>query len=164
MKLFVYGTLLDSDIRRVVIGREIPAENISAATIQRFYRVQMPGCIWPMLRPHHRVSRVDGLLLEGLSAEDIRCLIVFEGDEYRLVPTEVTDSGGRMVRVSVFLGNRSVPPGQRSWNPRFWARRHKVGFLRRVTALMGSYGTRSQLRRLPCVRQIARYSSVLSEL
>ncbi len=148
MKLFVYGTLLDPDVRRIVMQSDVPAENVEEASIHGFRRVYVPGRNWPMLLAHHGSGRVDGVLLHGLDVRAVNRLIVFEGDEYHLVPMAVIDSEGYVVRAGVFVGDRSVPPGHHDWFLQIWIRRHKRTFLRRAGVLMERYGSKALLGRV----------------
>lgn len=148
MQLFVYGTLLDPDVRRIVMQQDVPRENIEEASIHGFRRVHMPGRNWPMLLAHHGSGRVDGVVLHGLDAQALHRLVVFEGDEYHLVPMAVMDSEGYAVRAGVFVGDRRVPPGHHDWFLEIWVRRHKRTFLRRASVLMERYGSKALLKRV----------------
>lgn len=148
MQLFVYGTLMDRDVLRVVLGRSFPAEHIEIAEIAGFRRVYVPGCNYPMLLAHHGSGRVEGLLVHGLDVECVHRLMVFEGSEYHLVPMMVANAEGHAVRAGVFLCDRSVPPGHRDWFLEVWVRRYKRLFLRRAGQLMERHGTKVLLRRV----------------
>lgn len=148
MQMFVYGTLLDPDVRRIVLQQDIPADRVEDAAISGFRRVYVPGRNWPMLLAHHGSGRVEGVLLHGLDAAAVHRLVVFEGDEYHLVPMPVSDSEGYVVRAGAFLVDRKVPPGHRDWFLEVWRRRHKRSFLRRACVLMERYGSKALLERL----------------
>lgn len=148
MPLFVYGTLLDPDVRQIVMQQDLPPEQVEEASIHGFRRVHVPGRNWPMLLAHHGSGRVDGMLLHGLDAQALHRLVVFEGEEYHLVPMAVTDSEGYAVRAGVFVGDRRVPPGHHDWFLEIWVRRHKRIFLRRAAVLMERYGSKAVLGRL----------------
>lgn len=147
MQLFVYGTLMDRDVLRVVLGRATLTEHMEEAEISGFRRVHVPGRNYPMLLAHHGSGRVSGMLLHGLDVEAVHRLMVFEGPEYHLVPLMVANAEGFAVRAGVFLCDRSVPPGRRDWFPEVWTRRHKRLFLRRARELMERHGRRALLRR-----------------
>lgn len=147
MQIFVYGTLMDADVLRVVLGRPYPMDSAEYAEIKGFRRVYVPGRNYPMLSAHHGAGTVDGLLLHGLDAKGVHRLAVYEGTEYHLVPLMVTDHEGYAVRAGVFLCDRSVPAGHRDWFLPVWTRRYKRPFLRRAEALMQRHGTQRMLRR-----------------
>ncbi len=147
MQIFVYGTLMDPDVLRVVLGRPWPTDLLQQAEITGFRRVHLPGRNYPMLLPHHGSGRVSGLLVHGLDADAVHRLVVYEGREYHLVPHLVTDAEGYAVRAGVFLCDRSVPPGHRDWFLEVWVRRYKRLFLRRAAELMERHGTKALLRR-----------------
>lgn len=148
MQLFVYGTLMDPDVLRVVLGRPLPEAQREEAEIFGFRRVHVPGRNYPMLQPHHGSGRVAGLLVHRLDAEAVHRLVVYEGSEYHLVPLLVSNAEGHGVRAGVFLCDRSVPQGHRDWFLEVWVRRYKRTFLRRASALMERHGTRRLLRRV----------------
>ncbi len=147
MQLFVYGTLMDRDVLRIVLGRAVVPEQMETAEISGFRRVHVPGRNYPMLLAHHGSGRVEGLLVHALDAEAVHRLMVFEGPEYHLVPLMVANADGHPVRAGVFLCDRSVSPGRRDWFMEVWSRRHKRLFLRRAYQLMERHGRRALLRR-----------------
>lgn len=145
MRFFFFGTLMDPQVRRLVIGRDPAAGRIEAAVLEGFRRVSVAGRPYPMLLPH-RCGRVSGMLLHDLEADAVRRLIAFEGAEYHAAPVTVAARPGRLVTAAAFLADRSVAPSRRGWSLQTWQRRHKRAFLRRIGGLMDGYAIQAFLR------------------
>lgn len=145
-RLFFFGTLMDPDVLRVVIGADLAPRQIEEGRVRGFRRVFVPGRAYPMLIPAPHFH-VEGLLVSGLTPEQVHRLGVFEGPEYHLVPLTITSFGGHAYRAGAFLSDRNVVPGKDEWTLKLWRRRHKRGFLRHASYLMDHYGTKVLLRR-----------------
>lgn len=155
MRLFFFGTLMDTDVRDIVLGGPLPPERVEPARIQGFRRVCVDGRSYPMLLPHSS-GWVPGMLVHGLDAQAVHRLQMYEGWEYHLVPVRVATSSGT-VRAGVFLCDRAVRSTRRGWRLPDWQRRHKRIFLRRAEALMERYEKKLGLvmrRSLPQVMRV----------
>lgn len=128
MNLFFFGTLMDPEVRAIVMGRDVHPEQVEAAVAQGFRRVFVAGRHYPMLLKHNS-GWVDGTLVKGLDAERIHRLQVYEGWEYTLQPIQVRTASGGMVMAHVFLCPPHIAPDRRSWRLEEWQRRHKRSFL-----------------------------------
>lgn len=148
MRFFFFGTLMDPDMRRLVVGRELPEEQIEPAVVEHFRRVHVAGRTYPMLLPHAS-GRVDGLVAHHLDPQAARRLMAYEGPEYHLVPITVADLRGHPLKAAAFLPDRGVQPDHRPWHLQTWQHRYKRLFLRRAAELMDRYGTRALLRVAP---------------
>lgn len=144
MKLFFFGTLMDADVLRVVIGRTLA--DVEPAEVRKFRRVFVHGRNYPMLLPHPS-GTVEGVLAHDLDDDTVSRLLLYEGGEYHLVPLRVNNAHGHPVRAGTFLCDRVVQPGHQEWHLPVWQRRYKRSFLRRAAELMQRYGTRARLRR-----------------
>ncbi|MBF0391062.1 MAG: gamma-glutamylcyclotransferase [Alphaproteobacteria bacterium] len=130
--MFFFGTLLDPDVRRVVLGRPLPDEATPPAALRGFRRVGVAGRDYPCLLPHP-TGLVLGRLACGLDQPSVHRLMVFEGREYHLVPLTVATPDSDAVRAWAFLSCRfRVEPHARDWSLEAWRRRHKRAFLRRI--------------------------------
>jgi len=123
---FFYGTLLHPKVLKRVIGNDGTHLQISPAILEEHTRHRIKDCDYPGVVPYAKSRelfkrnltenerRVRGNLVVGLSASDIACLDVFEGDEYNrnrvlvhpLGPLEpMNDASNYVVSVS----NNSAP-------------------------------------------------------
>ena len=92
LPLAVYGTLLDAEVRQMVLG---PC-GVSGATLAGWDRVYVAGAIYPAVR-ERADAETDVLVLEGLEPDAIARGDAFEGAEYqrRALPLTFTADGSR---------------------------------------------------------------------
>lgn len=137
MRLFFFGTLMDADVRDIVLGKPLPSDAIEPAVAQGFRRVFVAGRHYPMLLPHAS-GWVEGTLVSGLDPVTVHRLQVYEGWEYSLQPIRVRPRGGPAVIAHVFLCPPHVSADRRPWRLEDWQRRHKRPFLRKTERMMSS--------------------------
>lgn len=128
---FFYGTLMDSEVLRTVIGRRIPPSNRRPAVIGGYRRVYRVGAWYPILIADTE-SEVEGILVTKLTVADAVRLAIFEGHEYGLAQVPVTLACGEMSWARVFLPAPGVPGTSREWTLREWRRRHRAEYLHRA--------------------------------
>jgi hypothetical protein len=143
--LFFFGTLMDADVRDLVLGPEYSDYEVRRGWLRGFRRVFMPGRTYPMLLPHPHGS-VEGILVRGLSVEAVRRLSTFEGPDYHLVSLEILGETGDKRRAGVFLSDRKVTRGRIFWSLPTWRRRYKRQTLRSFSRLMQNFATQVRLR------------------
>ena len=143
--IFFFGTLMDAELRRLVLGGDLASDQIETGAIGGFRRVRVAGRDYPMLVPHP-TGRVVGVLARKLGGQALRRLVVYEGAEYRLVRMVVADRCGRSILARVFLADPRVRWDPRSWRLETWQRRHKRNCLRRIGEAMAGYQSRAMLR------------------
>lgn len=135
MKLFFFGTLMDPEVREIVMGRSMPDDAVEPALAQGFRRVFVAGRHYPMLLPHAS-GWVDGLLVSGVDPESLHRLQVYEGWEYSLTPMRVRTQSGRTVMAHVFMCPPHIKPEKKDWRLDRWQMRHKRHFLPKTQAMM----------------------------
>jgi hypothetical protein len=128
MRFFFYGTLLDPELRRVVIGRDIP---VVAATLAGWCRLGVAGMHFPMIR-RDEAGSVAGALTEPLGAGEIARLRHYEGDGYCLVAVEARDQEGAGIAASVFAPPDGHLIGVGTWTLGDWQRSHRDAVLGRL--------------------------------
>lgn len=121
MRYFFYGTLMDIDVLRAVIGTDVAME---PAVLRGWRRVGVRGEDYPIII-RDMSSRVDGVLVRGLDERAAARLASYEGAEYVLIKSAVF-CRGRTIAVNVFAPR----PGrllktENGWNFEAWRRRHK---------------------------------------
>ena len=127
MRFFFYGTLIDADVRRLVLGRLAPDE-VEPATLKGWRRVKLAGLTYPGMVADPKGS-VPGVLARGLDRVARQRLVRYEGDEYELVPVEVVAGNGKTVSAVTFVSGRALKRAAGSWEIADWQRRHKRRFL-----------------------------------
>jgi hypothetical protein len=127
MRFFFYGTLMDEDVRRAVLGvRSLaPAER---ATLEGWRRVKMAGVSYPMI-VRARNHRVEGILMHGVDGRARDLLQRYEGDEYTIMNVEVRTADS-VLTAKMFAPRPGVTVrGRGPWDLDTWRRRHKRRFL-----------------------------------
>ncbi len=129
MRFFFYGTLIDPEIRRLVLGRHAPRV-VEPATLRGWRRVPVPAKTYPMIVPD-TAGNVDGILARGLNAAARRRLERYEDDLYAVAPVEVglVDRKRKVLALAFFAQVSRVPCGAKTWDFAEWQRRHKRRFI-----------------------------------
>ena len=131
MDLFVYGTLMDEDVLRRVIGRPVPSAQIGVAFVDGYRRVYVKDTYFPILVPAEG-GAVEGRLITGLGAEAVERLTRFEGRQFQLKRLPVRLARGRTAEVECFMPVMGITATDKEWDPDQWRRRHKRAFLGRL--------------------------------
>ncbi|MFN4284188.1 MAG: gamma-glutamylcyclotransferase family protein [Alphaproteobacteria bacterium] len=141
--LFVYGTLLDAEVRALVIGRAMDDAQLVPAILKNMRRVYIAGRLYPMVIPR-RGDSVPGLLLSGLSAEDYARLDAFEGADYRRERQAVWPADAAEPVNAWFYRTRGAGPRPtaRLWELEAWRARDKAPFLRDARAWIAELAAR----------------------
>jgi len=106
--LFVYGSLLHPKLLRDVLQTSVQTWTAREATLRGFSRKRVRDKLYPAVVPEAS-GRVDGLLLRGLSLDQMRLLDAYEGEDYyrQEVSVELVESG-QDVRAAVYVWNSSL--------------------------------------------------------
>jgi hypothetical protein len=134
MRLFFYGTLLDPDVQALVLGRSLPADELTPAELRHFRRVYIAGRLYPMVLPH-RGGAVDGAFTETLSKDELARIAIYEGSEYGLERHSVhplAEKNGMAGPVAVWLhrSRAATRPSTRAWRLPDWQLKEKTVYLR----------------------------------
>lgn len=160
MRFFFYGTLMDPDVYRAVLGDRAEALKVGPALLPGYRRVRASCGNYPVL-VRRRGGFVSGLLVEGLDYEALLAMAHFEGKEYEPRRALIVDRNGRRVAAWLFLPNHLRLATDRSWDLRRWRHSGKRLLLRQLRRWMLAYGAdqlqspdvrwhvRRQIRRLP---------------
>ena len=131
MRFFFYGTLLDRDVTALVLGRRLPPQAYTAASLPGHARRRVQGASYPIVIADP-CGEVPGAIVGGLSARDVAHLAAYEGPGYRVARLRVK-LRGRMTEVSVFEPIQSrLKPSRELWDLTLWQRRHKRSFVDRL--------------------------------
>lgn len=127
MRFFFYGTLMDEDVRRAVLGVRALAP-LESATLEGWRRVKMAGVSYPMI-VRARNHKVDGILMHGIDRRAHELLQEYEGAEYAMIGVEVRTADAR-ISARMFVPRPGLPVrGRAPWDLVTWQRRHKRRFL-----------------------------------
>lgn len=134
MRFFFYGTLIDAEVRRAVLGPHAPHE-IDAARLEGWRRVPVPGKAYPTIVSDPGAA-VDGVLARGLGPVARRLLERYEDEDlYDLVEVELSPAGRRRPVAAFVFAARPALQLRRfgTWDLEQWRRRDKRRLLLRLT-------------------------------
>ncbi|MEX2453227.1 MAG: gamma-glutamylcyclotransferase family protein [Rhodospirillaceae bacterium] len=130
MRFFFYGTLIDPDVRTLVLGREAAAScRVEPANLPGWRAVRVQGKTYPAV-VERRGATTGGMIADGLPEAAMARLIAYEGPEYvvRDLPVEIGADGGRTV-ASVFVAGPECRITTAFWRFADWERRDKRRFV-----------------------------------
>lgn len=128
MDFFFYGTLMDADVRRRVLGRDVRAGQIEAAELPGYRTVFLARASYPGVIDAPG-SVAPGLLVRGLRPADAARLAAFEGTQYHNRALTVTARRAGAAKAHVFVPKAGVAFRDRAWTLDAWQRRFKTRFL-----------------------------------
>jgi gamma-glutamylcyclotransferase (GGCT)/AIG2-like uncharacterized protein YtfP len=131
MQYFFYGTLMDADVRGLVLSPASRETHVEPATLQGYRRVFMAERVYPVIAPSP-ASSVAGVLSLDLNEEDAARLAAFESDEYDEATLDVIAEDGQSVAARVFVAGSKAVLSDVAWDLADWQRRHKRMFLQRT--------------------------------
>ena len=143
MRVFFYGTLLDTDIRRAVLQDLCDSLTMTPAELPSFRRVTARDSNYPVLVPCPS-GRVKGYLADGLDLQGLARAAYFEGAKYHPVQRAVRDSSGQWKTAWLFLPVTPRHHANRTrWSLLRWQRQHKRRVLSMTKRWMAEFGARS---------------------
>lgn len=129
MRFFFYGTLLDTELRRAVLGRMARRLSPTPATLEGFEARIAAGRRYP-LAIRRRGAVLSGIVMT-LPRRAARRIIAYEGPEYRCVRRAVRLAGGAALSAAVFLASGRARAARTPWRIEDWrkdARRRRRVF------------------------------------
>ena len=131
MRFFFYGTLIDPDVRRAVLGRLAP-DAVEPAVLPGWRRYAAKGVTFPIAYPDPK-AEIEGVLARDLSAAAGRLLDAYEGDGYRRTKVEIV-AGDKKLTALLYVddgrGTWVAAPG--AWDYTTWVERDKRAFLAKL--------------------------------
>ncbi len=112
--IFLFGTLLDPELRAIVLGRAVPGR---AATLPDHAIEVVAGGDWPILVPRDG-AQAEGLMVDLDTEAAARAAFYEAGYGYAAVPAEIRAGGGRFA-VRVYRAPDGTGSG-RPWGLEAW--------------------------------------------
>ncbi|WPT14320.1 AIG2-like protein C [Picochlorum sp. SENEW3] len=143
-QVFVYGTLQYPSILTALINR-VPT--MHKAVVHGYKRYGLTDYVFPAVVEDASAS-VDGLLLTGLSEQEMVILDEYEGDEYRKEEVEVNvfrDTGGsaeaslEKALLYVWMDEYKHLLNGKEWNKEAFESKHFDGYYKMVSSDMLSH-------------------------
>jgi gamma-glutamylcyclotransferase (GGCT)/AIG2-like uncharacterized protein YtfP len=125
---FFYGTLIDPDVRRAVLGTVGHGQPEFAATLPGFAVRYALRARYPVLAAVPG-ARAKGVVLNGLLKEQAKSLDRFEGHGYRREIRIVSTDDGQRLPASVYIPTTTLRAARRPWSYETWCRQDKRHFL-----------------------------------
>src|SRR3546814_1885667 len=123
----------------MVGGRPLDAGATAPGLLHGYRRRKGEGENYPGLAPYPG-GRVEGLLVDGLTPDEIDRLRFFEGGEYALRPLPVTDAEGRPADAHAYLSTGILKDTGEPWHLGAWAATEKPRALVHAEELMALHG------------------------
>ncbi|MBP6010715.1 MAG: gamma-glutamylcyclotransferase [Alphaproteobacteria bacterium] len=120
---FFYGSLMDLELLEAVIDRDAAHLAFTPGWLQGFVAETALGYTFPTL-VESRHGRVDGLVTQGLTADDIARVAYFEDTEYQPVPIDVSTADSD-VAAQVFMATTALKSTGEAWSFEHWRQHHK---------------------------------------
>lgn len=140
MRYFFFGTLMDTELREVVLGRALPESSLRPAFLPDHARYCVLGQAFPLLVPEAG-SRVDGLLATGISAGEAARILWYESDDYDIRETAVHVSERRVISAMCCLAGPRARHGGIAWDFERWRREDRSFALRLAREWMDCFGS-----------------------
>lgn len=141
MNLGLYGTLLDPDVRALVLG-EAWRDAGQPALLRGWARLYVEGQVYPGIRPAAG-AEIDVLILTGVGPAVLAQADAFEGDEYRRQPLPTFPNGtvGGQSEAMFYVPVAGVVLADKPWRyDGEWRTRHHARFMQETrAAVAGSH-------------------------
>ena len=141
MRFFFYGTLMDPDVRAIVLGREASlAAHVRDAVLFDWERRSTRGVSYPVVvqKPGEHVN---GVIVSGLDTLSRRALVAYEGPFYQLMRVNAYVSNGPREALLFAPGAESpLEPEMSGWSYPHWAMKYKKTFVAELIAERNAAG------------------------
>jgi hypothetical protein len=137
MRIFFFGSLMDRDFLGLVLGRDISDLHLEPAKLHGFQRRRARGETFPVLVPHPG-GEVAGLVIEGVSADEVGRLCYYETPDYALHPYPVETAVERS-HAHVFIATGRLDVEDAHWEFEAWVATEKPLGLILAEELMRHY-------------------------
>ncbi len=141
MRCFFFGSLMDRDVAKLVLGRVIEPRLQQPGILHGYERLLVAEESYPALAPRPG-GKVTGVVAEGISDTDMDRMLFFESDEFVPAACDIELTSGEYVSAQTFLAREVLEYTDQPWNFDHWRRRDKDEYLVLVRDWMLEYGKR----------------------
>jgi hypothetical protein len=138
-KLFVYGTLADIDVLRLVLGFEPKKILGREGTLYDHGLFYVKDEEFPLLQ-HLKAEVVKGRILKGLEGVALERVLYFEDDDFTLMGNDIVAEDGEKLEVQLFQPSEKTKSTDIPWIRHDWERREKYLLLERIERFMAGFG------------------------
>ena len=133
--LFIYGTLQDAEVMQAVIGRTIPLTAQQEGIAPFFKIMKVKHVQYPCLVEGDDSDVADGVVVSGLSEEELHILDRFEGENYHRVAIDVI-AKCRLVQTQAYMPRQALETDG-PWQLAEWQAHNRAQFLSQDFNLAG---------------------------
>jgi hypothetical protein len=139
MRLFFYGTLVDSDIFALVVGRPLASAAPAAARLSGYVRRRAADEGFPVIVAQPD-GMVDGIVVEGLTEAEIARIRFYDGSDFRPEVLPVALAAGERVDAVVAIPTGTLTATDRPWSVELWRATDKAQALALADSYLALYG------------------------
>jgi len=133
--LFFYGTLRAAEIRKKVLGYEVPDARLLPARLQGFEVRHVSGAFYPMIVASASDDIVEGLVMKDIDSGDLDRLDRFEGEDYQRIHV-LAEISGHSCPVQIYQASGHLLAAER-WDFHRWYENELEQFLSKDFDLEG---------------------------
>ncbi len=123
LDFFLFGTLSDPELRKIVIGRDVCPHHEQKGTLLGYRPVRLQCCVQPGLIKSAQ-GTAEGLLVKNLSPDEAARLSHYEGERYGVKRLEIMLHDFRNP-AWVFQSNPKLEVKSGNWSLEHWQSRYK---------------------------------------
>ncbi|HEY9568724.1 MAG TPA: gamma-glutamylcyclotransferase family protein [Thalassobaculum sp.] len=138
-RYFFFGTLMDPDVLRLVLGRPVTRGALAPARLHGYRRMRILRDSFPVLVADPPAA-VEGLVFTAAGAQDDARILFFEDYDYDLAPCRPVLDDGTTVEATFCGAAEGVAASDEPCDLSRWAAGHKAGFLELSRIYMDCYG------------------------
>ena len=128
---FFYGTLMDPEVAREILGRPLTGFNPRKGTLAGYRKLYVTGATYPGLQASSDAdANAAGIVVERITALEVSRLSRYEGREYRTETLPIHLEDGETVETKLFLTGNGIRLTNKPWDFGRWQRTDKKRFLR----------------------------------
>ena len=142
MGYFFFGTLRDRDVLALVIGRRIDDADIKAAVLAGYRLARVADDPYPA-PVADAAARSEGIVVHGLSPDEVARLAWFEGKEYAPRTVAVALAGGDTAEAQLQTPTTALEITDADWDFEAWRRDEKALLMTLTRGHMALYGRAS---------------------
>ena len=139
MRFFFYGTLMDDDVCRAVLGERCRQMRVEPAVLPGYRRVRAARGDFPVLT-RRSGRRLDGLLVRNLPGDALLAIAHYEGPDYAPRRARVIDRNGGRHPAWIFMPRHGRIASSRPWSFERWQKYGKARLRPRLERWMLEFG------------------------
>lgn len=137
--LFFFGTLIDPDLFRLIVGRPMADFAVKPATLAGYRITRAAAFPYPMVKADPR-SEAPGLRVAGLTATEVERISYYETDEYDLFGVTLKIAPNQFESAKTFIATAQLEASDEPWSLVEWEKEVKELALIEAALAMDQFG------------------------